>query len=213
MKNIIFIVLLNVCLISCKKDKVLAQLQTVINISHGEVTKIEHPKNFGEKLSNAAIDVINPSIIYKPDYVSIQYPNGDVPAHTGVCTDVVIRAFRRLEIDLQKDVHEDMNSNFSKYPNRWGLNKTDTNIDHRRVPNLEVFFKRKGKKIEHSENPDDYLPGDIVTWNIGGKMPHIGIVTHIKNEKGNPLIVHNAGWGQVLEDCLYAYPRVGLFRY
>ena len=173
-------------------------------------------KSFEEKLSNAAISIIDESIVYTPDYVSIKYPNGDVPAKTGVCTDVIIRSYRKLGIDLQKEVHEDLKANFSLYPNlkKWGLKKPDTNIDHRRVPNLEVFFTRKGKKLEVSNNPNDYKTGEIVTWMINGKLPHIGIVTHKKSADGKrPLLVHNVGGGQVLEDCLFSYEIVGHFRY
>lgn len=179
-----------------------------------EVKTIANPKTFEEKLSNAAISIIDESIVYTPDYVSIKYPNGDVPSKTGVCSDVVIRAYRKLSIDLQKEVHEDMKANFSKYPTKWGLKKTDTNIDHRRVPNLEVFFERKGKKLPISKNASDYKTGEMVTWMIGGKLPHIGIVTHKKSSDGKrPLLVHNVGGGQVLEDCLFNYEIVGHFLY
>ncbi|PZO27785.1 MAG: DUF1287 domain-containing protein [Flavobacteriaceae bacterium] len=174
-----------------------------------EVKTIANPKTFEEKLSNAAISIIDESIVYTPDYVSIKYPNGDVPSKTGVCSDVVIRAYRKLSIDLQKEVHEDMKANFSKYPTKWGLKKTDTNIDHRRVPNLEVFFERKGKKLPISKNASDYKTGEMVTWMIGGKLPHIGIVTHKKSSNGNPMIVHNVGGGQVAEDCLFSWEIVG----
>ena len=174
-----------------------------------EVKAIANPKTFEEKLSNAAISIIDESIVYTPNYVSIKYPNGDVPAKTGVCSDVVIRAYRKLGIDLQKEVHEDMKANFSKYPTKWGLKKTDTNIDHRRVPNLEVFFERKGKKLLISKNASDYKTGEMVTWMIGGKLPHIGIVTHRKSHNGNPMIVHNVGGGQVAEDCLFSWEIVG----
>jgi hypothetical protein len=175
---------------------------------------IENPKKFQEKLSNAAISIIDATIIYTPNYCAIQYPNGDVPAKTGVCSDVVIRAYRKLGIDLQKEVHEDMKANFSKYPTKWGLKKTDTNIDHRRVPNLEVFFDRKGKKLEISDNPNNYKTGEIVTWMINGKLPHIGIVTHkISSDGKRPLLVHNVGGGQVLEDCLFSWEIVGHYRY
>jgi uncharacterized protein YijF (DUF1287 family) len=168
---------------------------------------------FEQKLSNAAISIVDKSVVYTPDYVTINYPNGDVPAKTGVCTDVIIRAYRKLGIDLQKEVHEDMKANFSKYPTKWGLKKTDTNIDHRRVPNLEVFFERKGKKLPISKNASDYKTGEMVTWMIGGKLPHIGIVTHKKSSNGNPLIVHNVGSGQVIEDCLFNWEIVGHFKY
>lgn len=174
------------------------------------------PKTFQEKLSDAAISIIDASIDYDPKYFAIKYPNGDVPANKGVCTDVIIRAYRKLNIDLQKEVHEDMKSNFSKYPNlkKWGLKKPDTNIDHRRVPNLEIFFERKGTKLEVSKNATDYKTGEIVSWMIGTKFPHIGIVTNKKSPDGKrPLLVHNVGGGQVLEDCLFSYEIVGHFRY
>ena len=174
------------------------------------------PKTFQEKLSDAAISIIDASIDYDPSYIAIKYPNGDVPANKGVCTDVIIRSYRKLNIDLQKEVHEDIKANFSKYPNlkKWGLKKPDTNIDHRRVPNLEIFFKRKGTKLYVSTNAMDYKTGEIVTWMINGKLPHIGIVTNKKSADGNrPLLVHNVGSGQVLEDCLFSYKIVGHFKY
>lgn len=171
-------------------------------------------KTFEEKLSDAAISIIDASVIYTPSYISIKYPNGDVPAKTGVCTDVVIRTYRKLGIDLQKEVHEDMKTNFSKYPKTWGLKSTDTNIDHRRVPNLETFFTRKGQKLTVTQNANDYKTGEIITWMINGKLPHIGIITNKKSKDGKrPLIVHNVGGGQVLEDCLFSYEIVGHFKY
>jgi len=175
---------------------------------------MQNPKTFSEKLSNAALSIIDSSVVYTPDYTAIKYPNGDVSSKTGVCSDVVIRAYRKLGIDLQKEVHEDMQDHFSNYPTKWGLKKTDTNIDHRRVPNLEVFFTRKGKKLIVSENAIDYKTGEIVTWMINGKLPHIGIVTHLKSADGKrPMLVHNVGAGQVLEDCLFRYEIVGHFIY
>src|SRR5574343_868765 len=170
---------------------------------------------FENRLSEAALSIIDDEVVYTPNYVAIKYPNGDVPAKTGVCTDVVIRTYRKLGIDLQKEVHEDLKANFSKYPNlkKWGLKKPDTNIDHRRVPNLEVFFTRKGQKLSVTQNPSDYKTGEIVTWMINGKLPHIGIITHKKSSYGHPMIVHNVGNGQVLEDCLFRYEVVGHFKY
>lgn len=201
--------LILIVFLSCKKS----ETPLVIKNS-SDVTAIENPTTFEEKLSNAALSIIDANIAYTPDYISIKYPNGDVPATTGVCSDVVIRAYRKLGIDLQKEVHEDMKANFSKYPTKWGLKKTDTNIDHRRVPNLEVFFTRKGEKLTVSENPNDYKTGELVTWMIGDKLPHIGIITHKKSADGKrPLIVHNVGGGQVLEDCLFNYTIVGHFKY
>lgn len=171
-------------------------------------------KDFAEKLSDAAISITKDKVTYEPKYVSIPYPNGDVPKNTGVCTDVVIRSYRKLGIDLQKEVHEDMKKNFSLYPKTWGLRSTDTNIDHRRVPNLQVFFTRKGKSLGVSDKVSDYKTGDLVTWMINDKLPHIGIVTNKKSADGKRnLIVHNVGGGQVLEDCLFQYKITGRYRY
>ena len=175
---------------------------------------LEAEKTFEEKLSDAAISIINDKVTYDPTYLQIKYPYGDIPKDKGVCTDVVIRSYRKLGIDLQKEVHEDMAKNFSKYPKIWGLKSTDTNIDHRRVPNLEVFFTRFGKKLPVTQNAQDYKTGDIVTWMINDKLPHIGIVTNRKSaDNKRLLLVHNVGRGQVLEDCLFSYPITGHYQY
>ena len=203
-----------ITLFSCKKE---SKLTDVISSNPKKIVQdsiIENPSSFAERLSNASISIIDKDIVYTPNYVAIKYPNGDVPAKTGVCTDVVIRAYRKLGIDLQKEVHEDMKANFSQYPKTWGLTKTDTNIDHRRAPNLEVFFERKGEKLKVTKNASDYKTGELVTWMINGKLPHIGIVTHLKSEDGKRnLIVHNVGGGQVLQDCLFSYEIVGHYRF
>ena len=171
-------------------------------------------KSFEKKISDAAITLTKDKVVYNGAYVSISYPNGDVPKGQGVCTDVIIRAYRKLGIDLQKEVHEDMKFNFSRYPKTWGLTKTDTNIDHRRVPNLQTFFTRKGQKLPITKNPSDYKTGEMLTWMINDKLPHIGIVTHLKSRDGKRnLIVHNVGGGQVLEDCLFSYKIVGHYKY
>jgi uncharacterized protein YijF (DUF1287 family) len=183
---------------------------------NAEIEVAVNPDTFENRLSVAAISIIDPEVVYTPNYISIKYPNGDVPAKTGVCTDVVIRAYRKLGIDLQKEIHEDMVRNFSLYPNikKWRMHKTDTNIDHRRVPNLEVFIGRKGKKLSITENDADYKTGELVTWMISGKYPHIGIVTNKKSPDGKRMmIVHNVGAGQVLEDCLFRWKIVGHFKY
>ena len=135
--------------------------------------------------ADSAYQLTKLRVQYDPSYFSINYPNGDIPADKGVCTDVVIRAYRKMGIDLQKEVHEDMKANFEKYPKNWGLSRTDKNIDHRRVPNLMKFFERKGTMKDISENPDDYLPGDIVCWNLGGGITHIGIVSNQTNWRGS----------------------------
>ncbi len=154
---------------------------------------------------------------YDGAYISIPYPNGDVPKETGVCTDVVIRAYRKLGVDLQQLVHEDMKKNFSLYPKQWGLKKTDTNIDHRRVPNLQTFFTRHGKSLAVTDNGADYKPGDIVTWDLSypkRPLPHIGIVTDKKSADGKRyLIVHNIGRGAEVEDTLFEYHITGHYRY
>jgi len=165
-------------------------------------------------LSESALELTNQKVTYDPSYFSIDYPNGDVPDDKGVCTDVVIRAYRKIGIDLQKEVHEDMKANFSSYPKIWGLKSTDKNIDHRRVPNLMTFFKRRGAEISISKNAIDYKPGDIVCWNLGGAITHIGIVVDKKSKDGKRnLIVHNIGGGQVLEDCLFDFKIIGHYRY
>ncbi len=170
--------------------------------------------NFSEKLSEAALSLTTNQVRYDPAYFSIPYPNGDVPADKGVCTDVVIRAYRRLGIDLQKEVHQDIKPNFTKYPKLWGLKKPDTNIDHRRVPNLMVFFSRYGKTKAITNNTNDYLPGDIVCWNLGGSITHIGLVVNKKSVDGTRyLIVHNIGSGQVIADCLFEYKIIGHYQY
>lgn len=152
---------------------------------------------------------------YTQDYFVIPYPNGDVPAGTGACTDVLIRSFRKAGVDLQKEVHEDMAANFAAYPRKWGLLKTDTNIDHRRVPNLQTFFTRKGKSLPITHTAANYKPGDVVSWDLNGKgMTHIGIVSNLWSQKTKRyLIIHNIGGGAKAEDRLFEWAITGHFRY
>ena len=167
-----------------------------------------------KSLSKHAMELTKHKVVYDGRYFSIAYPNGDVPKGIGVCTDVVVRAYRKLGIDLQKEVHEDMKANFSEYPKLWGLKSTDKNIDHRRVPNLMTFFKRKVAEKSISVKASDYLPGDIVCWNLSGGLTHIGIVVDKKSTDGKRnLIVHNIGAGQVLVDCLFDFKIIGHYRY
>ena len=171
-------------------------------------------KDFADKLSDAALLLTKDKVRYDPAYYSIPYPNGDVPAGRGVCTDVVIRAYRKVDIDLQKEVHEDMKANFDKYPKKWGLKKTDKNIDHRRVPNLMTFFSRKGTTKKITNDAADYVPGDIVTWVLPNNMTHIGLVVDKKSRDGKRyMIVHNIGLGQVLDDCLFSFTITGHYVY
>lgn len=170
--------------------------------------------SFAERLSVAAITLTQDEVEYDPAYYSIDYPNGDVPEGKGVCTDVVIRAYRELGIDLQKEVHEDMKGNFDEYPKIWGLSRTDKNIDHRRVPNLMKYFERYGKVLPKTKKAADYQPGDIVSWNLGGATTHIGIVVNRKSEDGKRyLISHNIGNGQELSDCLFSYKIIGHYSF
>jgi len=169
---------------------------------------------FYNRLSDAALNLTKDVVTYDPSYFKISYPNGDVPKDKGVCTDVVIRAYRKLGIDLQKLVHEDIVANFSRYPKKWGLKHTDTNIDHRRVLNLMVFFSRKGEVKPMTENSSDYHTGDIVCWDLGGGVTHIGLVVNRKIKgTSRHLIVHNIGGGQVLSDCLFMFKIIGHYRY
>jgi len=172
------------------------------------------PTDFSKKLSQAAIERTKHIVRYDGRYRKISYPNGDVPDNVGVCTDVIVRSYRKLGIDLQKDIHEDMKEHFDKYPKLWGLSKPDTNIDHRRVPNLRTLFKRKGIILPISKDPNDFVAGDIITWMLPGNLPHIGIVIDSSSGDGNmPLIVHNIGLGPVIEDILFDYQITGHYRY
>jgi len=178
------------------------------------ISSFAYSQQCESKLSNAAIEITKQHVQYNPAYIVIPYPMGDVPSNTGVCTDVVIRAYRIIGIDLQKEVHEDMRTNFNAYPSNWGLRKPDTNIDHRRVPNLMTFFSRNGKSLPITQNPKDYKPGHIVCWDLGGGVTHIGIVINKKSDdEQRYLIVHNIGSGQVVEDCLFAYRIIGHYTY
>jgi uncharacterized protein YijF (DUF1287 family) len=171
-------------------------------------------QDFYLQLSASAIALTQQSVRYDPGYYSITYPNGDVPASIGVCSDVVIRAYRKLGIDLQKAVHEDMVANFDAYPKKWGLPGPDKNIDHRRVPNLMKFFERKGAGLPVTNQAKAYQPGDIVTWDLGHGLTHIGLVVNRRSADGNRnLIVHNIGGGQVLSDCLFSFRIIGHYRF
>jgi uncharacterized protein len=170
--------------------------------------------NVAKKLSAAAVELTQQEVQYDPTYFKISYPDGDVPSNKGVCTDVIIRAYRKLGIDLQKEVHEDMKKNFNAYPKNWGLKKTDTNIDHRRVPNLMMYFARHGRELKKSSQASDYNPGDIVTWDLGSGVLHIGIVIDQKSRDGiRHMVVHNIGNGQEISDCLFRYTIIGHYQY
>jgi len=167
------------------------------------------------KILESAVEQTNLTKSYDPNYVVISYPNGDIPIEKGVCTDVVVRAFRNAGVDLQKEVHEDMTAKFSAYPKKWNLKTPDTNIDHRRVPNLQTFFTRKGKSLPVTERAEDYKPGDVVSWDLDGKgMTHIGLVSNLYNERAKRyLIIHNIGAGAQAEDVVFNWKITGHFRY
>lgn len=171
-------------------------------------------KEFLKNLADAALERTKKNITYDPAYFSMDYPMGDVPDNKGVCTDVIIRSYRKFDIDLQKLVHEDMRNNFSIYPKKWGLSKPDTNIDHRRVPNLMKFFSRFGEELVISESGLSYLPGDIVTWNLSSSVTHIGIVSSfITADEKIPLMIHNIGSGPKMDNILFEYEITGHYRY
>ena len=169
---------------------------------------------FFKKLADSACLLSQNKVEYDLTYYRIPYPMGDVPPDKGVCTDVVIRAYRKMGIDLQQEVHEDMRQNFQLYPKYWGLKTTDRNIDHRRVPNLMNFFSRKGIVLPISKNAADYRAGDIVCWQLPRGMKHIGLIVHQKSkDQQRPLVIHNIGNGQVMEDMLFSFPVIGHYRY
>ncbi|HKP70482.1 MAG TPA: DUF1287 domain-containing protein [Pyrinomonadaceae bacterium] len=209
MKHILAITLLTLTLTACPE----VNQPEPPRIESPPVTEVKSPET--RRLLEGAITQTTTTREYTQDYFVIPYPNGDVPSNTGACTDVVIRGFRSAGIDLQKEVHEDMRSNFSAYPNKWGLTKTDTNIDHRRVPNLQTFFTRKGKSVPVSRSADDYRPGDVVSWDINGRgMTHIGLVSNLKSTRtGRYLVIHNIGAGVNAEDRLFDWKITGHYRY
>lgn len=165
------------------------------------------------ELVAAARAQVGVTLLYDPSYRRIAYPMGDVPMERGVCSDVVIRAFRAVGIDLQQELHRDMTRHFAAYPKTWGLARPDSNIDHRRVPNLATWFKRRGYDLPVTEDAATYRPGDIVAWLLGGGQPHIGIVSDKRSEDGaRPLVIHNIGWGAREDDALFEYRVTGHFR-
>lgn len=177
------------------------------------VSDVDQEQTFGQKLAAAGESIEDWGIVYDPSYVSLDYPGGDVDPKTGVCTDVIIRAYRVLGIDLQKEVHEDIVQDQSAYSR---VDRVDKNIDHRRVPNLATFFTRHGKKLEVTDDPEDYQPGDIIWWELGGPggIDHIGIVVNKKTDDGvRRLMVHNVGSGQVVEDFMFSAHIKGHYSY
>jgi uncharacterized protein YijF (DUF1287 family) len=179
-------------------------------------TKVAFSQDFELDVVEAALERTNHNVRYDGRYISIPYPNGDVPENIGVCTDVIVRTYRAIGTDLQQLVHEDMVANFEAYPSKriWGQNRTDKNIDHRRVPNLQAFLSRQGEKLVISSKASNYKAGNIVTWMLPGNLPHIGLITNkISALTGNPMVVHNIGAGPKLDDVLFSYKITGHYRY
>lgn len=179
--------------------------QSTIQITSAEIRKLLDSATEQTKITRS----------YDPAYVVLPYPNGDVRMETGVCSDVVIRSFRRAGVDLQKEIHEDMQGNFASYPKKWGLTSPDANIDHRRVLNLQTFFTRKGKSLPITDKPNDYKPGDVVAWHLDNRgTTHIGLVSNNWNENTKRYsIIHNIGGGTNLEDVLFDWKIIGHYRY
>lgn len=186
----------------------------LLGVSH--LTLAQRPAEsdaYADRLVAAAVAQTRSRVIYDGSYRRIAYPGGDVPETIGVCTDVVIRAYRRVGVDLQVKVHEDMRGAFRDYPQLWRLSRPDPNIDHRRVPNLQTFFRRVGAEQPISRDHGVYRAGDLVTWTLPRNLPHIGIVTGQRSSTGTPLMVHNIGRGPEVEDILFTYPITGHYRY
>lgn len=172
------------------------------------------PAGFADKLVSAARERTEFDVTYDGSYRALAYPMGDVPSNIGVCTDLIVRAYRAVGVDLQQLVHEDMESDFGAYPANWGLRSTDRNIDHRRVPNLQAFFRRHGEILEIGTDASAYSAGDVVTWMLPGNLPHIGVVSDSRSVSGvRPLVIHNIGSGPTEEDVLFSYPITGHYRY
>jgi len=208
MRTIIFLAIA-IALIGCRSDRIspssAVEKPPVVEILQGPL----------RSMIESAVQQTKTTTGYTQQYYSIAYPNGDVPSETGACSDVVIRSFRAAGVDLQKEVHEDMGANFSAYPQKWGLVKTDSNIDHRRVPNLQKYFDRRGKSVPITSNGGDYRPGDVVSWDLDGKgMTHIGVVSNLWNDRQKRyLIIHNIGAGVHAEDRLFDWKITGHYRY
>ncbi len=179
----------------------------------GSASQAQTSLSFAERLVKAAMERTTHTVRYTPDYVRLDYPGGDVPVGTGVCTDEIIRIYRALGLDLQKLVHEDMKCSFSAYPKIWGLKSPDKNIDHRRVPNLQAFFKRRGASLPVTQNVADYQPGDLIACTVPPHLPHIAIVVPAPDGGRTPWIVHNIGRGPQCENRLFEFPLTGHYRF
>lgn len=194
--------------------KIVGSTSLALALAWTSVAQSPIADNCVKNLISAAIERTKHDVGYDGSYRRITYPGGDVPIDIGVCTDLIIRSYRKIDVDLQKEVHEDMKRAFSEYPKTWGLRKPDPNIDHRRVANLRVFLARHGENLPVSDDPSDYEPGDLVTWVLPRNLTHIGLVADRRTSDGKrPYIVHNIGRGPEVEDMLFDYPITGHYRY
>ena len=212
------LVLFVTCLlaIACSCQRQYATGKSAAAVPPTSVTQPLPPKSSPQlkQFIDGAVEQSKVTTGYDPSYVKLDYPNGDVASDTGVCSDVVVRAFRKAGIDLQKEVHEDMKLAWDEYPRKWGARGTDTNIDHRRVLNLTTYFERRNKSLPISNNRVDYLPGDLVAWELSDGVEHIGILTNLWSEPDKHcLVVHNIGAGARVEDVLFAWKIIGHYRY
>lgn len=207
----VIVFVISVFLINCKTK---TQSLDVVNAGTAYNPSPIADTSFFSRFADSALSLADDQVIYDPSYTDIPYPNGDVPADKGVCSDVIIRAYRKFGIDLQRLVHEDMSRNFAQYPDKWGRTSADHNIDHRRVPNLMKFFERRNASLPITNRAQDYQPGDIVCWNLRNQITHIGILVKPKSEdNARHLVIHNIGSGQVLADCLFSYKIIGHYRF
>ena len=172
----------------------------------------EPPRTLIPQVLTGAYEQVGVTVHYDPSYRVISFPGGDVPIERGVCTDVIVRAYREAGIDLQLLVHQDMSRSMRTYPDLWGQSRPDPNIDHRRVPNLVTFFRRHGQRLSITSRPGDYRAGDIVTWRLASGTPHIGLISD-RSQDGKPLVIHNIGAGVQVEDVLFSYEITGHYRY
>ena len=213
------LVLFVTCLLAiaaCSCQRQYATGKSAAAVTPSSVTLPLPPKSSPQlkQFIDGAVEQSKVTTGYDPSYVKLDYPNGDVASDTGVCSDVVVRAFRKAGIDLQKEVHEDMKLAWAEYPRKWGARGTDTNIDHRRVLNLTTYFDRRNKALPISNNRADYLPGDLVAWELSDGVEHIGILTNLWSEPDKHcLVVHNIGAGARVEDVLFAWKIIGHYRY
>lgn len=197
-----------------RNSATVAALIGLFSLGAGAAYGAPQPSHQIRQVVAGAVEQTGYTRLYDPTYVQLAYPGGDPPPDRGVCSDVVVRAFRRAGVDLQKEIHEDMARHFAAYPNSWHMRGPDPNIDQRRVPNLMTYFTRMGKAQPITKQPEDYLPGDVVAWDLGNGVLHIGVITDTRAPDSRDYeIVHNIGAGARLEDVLFSWTIIGHYRY